>query len=378
MTRVLLDGRNITDTPAGVARYALALIPRMIELRPDWDWCVLRHASNRTPIDGAREVFSDVSIDGWTNFLRGDRVYAMATERLGTPDLIHSLFHLLPRRVDPTFPVVVTAHDFIWIDHPEISQSTSVGALVTSLFSRRAIPHALRRAQRVIAVSEATARRATEWIGRDEIRVIPHGVAPRYFEPPPTPDVIVEFLRGEEGRGRYVVAVGNAKRYKNLATLMRAFAELDDDPSLRLVLVGDCDALTPLAEELGIDERLVPVGFVDDEDLRRIVGHADVFVFPSLVEGFGMPPVEAMALGVPTIVSNIEPMSWVAGDGALQFAPTDVGALAELLRRVLDDPGVSEQLARDGRARAEDFDWDHTCGATLAVYDELIRDAARS
>lgn len=370
MTRVLLDARNITDTPAGVGRYALSLIPRLVAARPDWSWTVLRHASNQRRFDGTFEVFVDMHIDGWTNYLRGDRAYEHAFERLGTPDVVHSLFHLLPRRVRSDIPHVVTAHDFIWIDHPEISQSNALGAFAVSRFARRAIPAALRASHRVIAVSETTAKRAEAWVERGKLRVIPHGVEPRYFEPPPEPDVIVDFL--QKDGGRYVVAVGNDKYYKNLQTLVRAFSQLEQDPGLRLALIGSCSGLFDVADELGVADRVIDVGFVDDEDLRRILGHADLFVFPSLVEGFGMPPLEAMALGVPTIVSNLEPMSWVAGDGALTFQPTDVGALTELIRQVLGDDDVRSALSTAGRDRARTFNWDQTAEATLAVYDEIV------
>ena len=366
MTRVLVDARNITAQPTGVGRYAQALLPRMIAQRPDWRWTILRHASNREPMFDAREVFVAQRIDGMANQLRGGDLFASAVDDAPV-DIVHSLFHLLPRRFPPARRVVVTAHDFIWIDHPEASQSTMIGALATRQFAQVAIPHALRAADAVIAVSEATAQRATRWIERDKIEVISHGVEPRFFEPPPPGDAIIEFLQRDQHR--YVVAVGNDKRYKNLQTLVRAFAQLDA-PRCRLVLVGHCDRLRPLADQLGVADRVVMAGLLDDVDLRRVLGYASAFVFCSLVEGFGLPPLEAMALGTPTIVSDLEPMRSVAGNAALRFEPTDAGALAVLLRTVLDDDQLAARLTSAGRARARQFDWDKTAEATLRVYEE--------
>ncbi len=368
--KILVDARNITDTPAGVARYALSLVPRMITRGPQHEWIVLRHTSNRHPIveSGVEEIFVDLPIDGLRNYLTGAKLYRDIFERHGAPDVVHSLFHLLPRGLPDETKVVVTAHDFIWIDHPEISQKNAVSAWTMRRFALRAIPHALRRADRVIAVSQATADRATQWIDGAKIEVVPHGVEPRYFEPPPVPDPIVEFLRAEGGR--YVLAVGNDKHYKNLHTLVRAFASIAGEfPELRLALVGRCDRLEPLAEELDVDDRVAFLGFLDDEDLRRVYGHADCFVFPSLVEGFGLPPLEAMAMGVPTIVADLEPMRSVVADAALRFEPTDVFALAELLRQMLGDPNAAEALAAIGQKRARTFDWDDTAARTLEILE---------
>ncbi len=365
MTTVLVDARNITADPTGVGRYARALLPRMIAERPDWQWVVLRHQSNREPLFDAREVFVASPIDGLQNYLRGGAVFRDA---LGghSADVVHSLFHILPRKFARPARTVVTAHDFIWIDHPEISQRTALGAFTTARFARRAIPDALRAADVVIAVSEATATRATRWIDRSKIRTSPHGVEPRYFEALPPDDAIVEHLRRDHGR--YIVAVGNDKQYKNLQTLVRAFAQLRDR-SCRLVLVGRCDGVVALAGELGVADRVIAAGRLDDVDLRRVVGNATCFVFPSLVEGFGLPPLEAMALGVPTIVSDLEPMRSVAGEAALRFEPTDAGALAVLIGAVLDDRILRERLAEDGRARAREFDWDVTARETLRAYE---------
>lgn len=378
MSRILLDARNITDTPGGVARYAQSLIPRLVARAPEHDWFILRHSSNRTPLitlEQGDEIWLDMPIDGPRNYLVGAEKYDEIFDLFGPVDLVHSLFHLLPSDLDQRLGVVVTAHDFIWIDHPEASQKNALAAWTMKQFARRAIPDALRRADRVIAVSDPTAERATQWIDRDKIAVIPHGVEGRYFGPPPPPDPIVRYLL-DPG---YVVAVGNDKRYKNLHTLIRAFAAIADElDGVRLALVGRCDRLEPLAEELGVADRVAFLGTLDDQDLRRVYGHASCFVFPSLIEGFGLPPLEAMAMGVPTIVSDLEPMKSVVADAAFRFEPTDVAALAELLRQVLGDETVAASLAEDGRRRARAFDWDETARRTLAVYDDVLDETPRS
>ena len=363
MTRVFLDARSITAEPAGVARYAQSLVARLIALRPQWDWVILRHASNREPLvaHDVAETYSDIPIDSMANHLFGAQAVRAAIRRHGAPDVYHSLFQVVPRGLPRALRVVVTAHDFIDMDHPGAVRSNRAGAARLGAYANVAFPHAMRRADRVIAISEHTAARARQLTDPGKIVVIGHGVEPRFFEQPPETGPIVRFLVADGWRN--IVAIGNDKPYKNLASLIRAFAHADL-PTTRLVLVGRCDGLRPLSDALGLGDRTAFLGFLGDEDLRRVLGHADLFVFPSTLEGFGMPPLEAMAMGVPTAVSDLEPMRTVAGDAAMRFAPYDVYALAEILRRVLGDSALHASLSRAGRAWAARWSWDAAAQAS--------------
>ena len=314
MTRVLVDARAIQAHPTGVGRYARALVPRLIALRPQWDWVILRHSSHRQPLFDAREVFVEQPHDGVAQYLQGTSAYRQA---LGghAADIVHSLFHIVPRNLRARRSIV-TLHDLIWIDHPEISQPTRFGAFTQSRFATVAIGGTLRAVDHIIAVSQATADAARRFVEADKLTVVPHGVEPRYFDPVPAP--VPEVERLQRGGSRYFAAVGNDKFYKNLQTLVRALAQLDSRHDVRLAVVGNANGLRPLAHELGVADRIQWLGFLGDDALRSVLGHAAAFVFPSLVEGFGLPPLEAMALGVPTIVSDLEPMRSVVGGGRVQ------------------------------------------------------------
>lgn len=373
MSRIALDARNITQTPAGVARYAMALIPELIAQAPHHDWVVIRHSSNRTPLGvDAREVWVDRPIDGVENYLSGHKDIAQVVREVGPLDLFHNLFHVSPRTLPARLKTVVTLHDLVWIDHADASQPTWFKARTIEAFARVAIPQTLRRADHVIAVSAPTAHRAQAWIAPEKLTVVMHGVDPAFSQPVPPADEIVTHLKAE-GRG-YVVAVGNAKPYKNLARLIRAWNDARKAvPGMRLCLVGDCKALLPAALELGVPAAdLVMPGFLDDEDLRRVVGHASLFVFPSLVEGFGLPTLEAMAAGVPCVVSDREPMATVAGDAALRVDPLDEHAMAEAIRRVMSDVKLAESLVVQGRAHAATFTWKKAARQTLDVYERVL------
>lgn len=369
--RLLLDARNITDKPAGVARYAKALIPELARLMPDDELCVIRHASNQTPLDvpGIKEVFVDVPIDNTRNVLFGHKALGEAFRKFGPPDIYHNLFHVSPRRLPDSLKVVVTLHDLVWIEHPDASQPTWLKARAIEQFAKRAIPATLQRADHVISVSDFTAERARRYHS-SPTTVIMHGVETHFFDRVPPVDPIVEHLTRDQTR--YIVAVGNSKPYKNLHRLIRAWARAR--PKLgksKLCLVGDNKALMPLIEELGLKDDVVLVGFLGDEDLRRIVGHAHLFAFPSLVEGFGLPPLEAMALGVPVILSNIEPMKTVGGEAALSFDPLDIEAMAQAIESVFNDDTLHQNMIRKGKAHAAAMTWTRAAEETLKVYQTI-------
>lgn len=376
MARIVVDARNITDQPGGVARYAEALLSRLSRMATAHDITVVRHTSSRAPLDapGIREIYTAAPNDGLPHHLWGAFTLARHLSPKGeTPDLYHSLFHILPRGMGAVFGqtrIVVTLHDLVWIDHAEESQPTAAKAHAMRAFGALAIPHALERADHVIAVSEPTARRAAPWLYDTPTTVIPHGVDAAFFRAERETSV---------GAPRRIVAIGNAKPYKNLVLLVRAFARsLPVLDSAELVLIGDVEGLRPTVRELGLPpERVRLAGRLGDRALRDAVAEASAFVFPSHVEGFGLPILEAMASGVPSIVADVEPMRSIAGGAALTFDPHSERELAERLTQLLRDPELAEDLRRRGRARAQAFRWEDTARATLAVYERVLSGRAR-
>lgn len=173
----------------------------------------------------------------------------------------------------------------------------------------------------------------------------------------------------------YVLAVGNLEPRKNLPGLLRAFARLAPEVPHDLVLVGAEGWLTgeihATLDELRLGGRVRMTGFVEDADLPAWYGAADLFVYPSLYEGFGLPVLEAMACGAPVVTSNVSSLPEVAGDAALLVDPSDVDSIAEEMRRGLTDAALALDLRRRGQLRAADFTWDRTAEQTVAVYREV-------
>ncbi len=278
----------------------------------------------------------------------------------GPVDIVHGSFYLSRMLGDyPTSRRVVTVYDMI----PELFPDTR----------RRLDPvtrkhEYVRRADHVIAISAST---------RDDLlRLYPDITAPvsvvhlgvaSIFTPglPPVPGV----------PGEYVLHVGMREGYKDAATLIRAFARLaNDHPQLHLVLAGG-GALT--AEErafiaaAGLTARAHQVSATDAE-IPRLYANARVFVFPSRYEGFGLPALEAMASGTPTVLCRSSSLPEVGGDAARYFDPGDDAGLAAQIEEILTDPALAATLSERGREHAAAFTWERTASQTAEVYREVL------
>jgi glycosyltransferase involved in cell wall biosynthesis len=175
----------------------------------------------------------------------------------------------------------------------------------------------------------------------------------------------------------YILYVGALTLRKNIARALEAFAELNSShPGLCFVLAGPSTwKKTPIAsllERLGITERVLLTGPLTDDDLPALYNGADLFVFPSLYEGFGLPPLEAMACGTPVVTSNASSLPEVVGDAAITVDPYDVDALSGAMRRVLTDPCLRDEMRQKGLARASGFTWERTARETVSVYRQVL------
>jgi glycosyltransferase involved in cell wall biosynthesis len=216
----------------------------------------------------------------------------------------------------------------------------------------------MRRARVVATVSKFSADELTRYFGRR-----PKGIEVVYESGEQilrsaADNAVIERL-GLAGR-RFVLAVGNRSPNKNFSGVLQALALLDDK-DLLLVAAGGANSRVFAGAELS-DPRLVQAGFVSDGELRALYEHAQCFAFPSLYEGFGLPPLEAMCCGCPVIVSNASSLPEVCADAALYCDPTDPTTLAAQLRRVLDSPALRAELREAGLRRAAQFSWSQAAG----------------
>lgn len=271
---------------------------------------------------------------------------------------------------------VVTVHD-VWLDrHPEYSPKL-FGQGAACARTRRTVW----RARKVITVSEFSAKEMSSLYGlpRERVIVIHNGVSEEFRGVQDDAAMAQLRHRLQLPAGGFVLFVGGADPRKNHRTFLRAAAQQESKLGGRtLVLVGDAvhrfGNYVETARALGIEQQVRCTGRLAMADLRLLYAYADLFVFPSLYEGFGMPVLEAMACGTPTITSTTSALPEVAGDAAVLVDPEDATAVGEAMVLVLNDLSLRESLRRKGLARVRQFTWERAARQTLAVYREVCNE----
>ena len=371
--RIALDGRTISDHFPGIGRYTFNLAGALAQALPAGDELIVLHnpGQTNTRFDLAalaahpslRLALTDVP-----NFaLREQWLLPALLRRLGA-DVYHSPYYWMPYR--PGCPTLVTLHDLIPIHCP---RDYSAGA---RLLFAVAIRLAARAAQRVISVSLATAADLRQLLHVAPARLVTIPEAPDPIFRPQPPEAVAVVRGRYDLPPDYVLYFGSNKPHKNLVRLLRAYARLELSPDLPpLVISGHWDERFPAArraaEASGAGHQVRFIGPVEQSHLPALYGGARLFAFPSVYEGFGLPPLEAMACGVPVACSNTSSLPEVVGDAALTFDPLDEAAIAAALARGLNDPALRADLSARGLARARLFTWTRAAQQTLDVYHSL-------
>jgi glycosyltransferase involved in cell wall biosynthesis len=281
---------------------------------------------------------------------------------------------LVPRRLGG-FARVVTIHDVTPFVHPETHTR------ITNLLFRHYIPHSLPFVDRVITVSEASRRDILHFydLPPEKVLAIPCGVSEQ-FRPQPA-DAIDAVLERLDLPVPYILAVGALQARKNLETLFEAYAVLRARGwPHRLVIVGKkswkSTGIFQKVSELGLRNEVTLTGFLPDDDLPALYAGAEAFVFPSLFEGFGLPPLEAMACGTQVVASNSSSLPEVVGDAGLLVDPYDVQGFADAIERLLTHSDLRREYRGRGLRRARSFSWDRAARRHLEVYQELAQEQA--
>jgi glycosyltransferase involved in cell wall biosynthesis len=253
-------------------------------------------------------------------------------------------------------PNVTVFHDLQHKRHPENFRWFDLP------FWRILLNRSAHRSCKLIAVSSATADDLTRFYGiaKEKIQVVPHGVDERFFE----------IGRQRATSEPLLLCVSTLHPHKNLDTLLRAFASFHKaHPGFRLTIAGlrgfHTNELETLRTSLGLSASVEFTGWIPREDLYDLFRRAAAFVYPSRFEGFGMPVLEALAAGIPTVCSNAEPMSGIAGTAAFLFDPAHIDELARALDTIVTDQKLRARLIDDGPARAAQFSWPAAAQATL-------------
>ena len=293
-------------------------------------------------------------------------------ERLLPPDtnLFHSLDHYIPKYRN--IPVIATIHDTIPLSHKEWFKPL-----------HRAYHMALKRSMywpnHVITVSQYSKLEIVKELGLPEnsVSVVYNGVAKHWFRSPTEEEIIG--IRKKYGLPKkYVISVGTIQPRKNFTFLIKVFRCLPDDirDDHSLVIIGKPGANSKdICTKFKKEEKagsFMWLNYVEETDLHLVVAGATAMAFPSLAEGFGLPIIEAFAVGTPVIASNSTSIPEVAGSAAILVSPTDVWAFSKGLAALLSEKTLREEMIYDGRQRAEEFAWETAVSRTIDVYSEVL------
>jgi len=374
--RIAIDYTAAIRQGAGIGQYVRGLVDAMLAQDSSNSYTLL--ASGRPtktrpfPVADnvqARNIFIP---DRYLNILWYRwRLPLYATFFSGQVDIYHGPDFALPP-LNGKLRKVVTVHDLAFLEHPEYA----VPSLAAYL--KKVVPEAVASADVVAAVSQTTGQALIDHLKtpREKITVIPNGVG-AYFRRITDP-VLLGATRHKYGlKHPLVLGVGTLEPRKNHPGLVKAFAQAQKKkggPAM-LALAGGkgwlYEETRQVVAELKLENKVRFLGRVSDLELMTLYSLADVFAFPSFSEGFGIPPLEAMACGAPVITSNTSSLPEIAGDAALLVDPQDVKALGHAITHLLENEQLREELRQKGYQRAQLYTWSASASKMLSVYQKL-------
>jgi glycosyltransferase involved in cell wall biosynthesis len=366
--RIGIDARKLHDF--GIGTYIRNVLRQLARLDHQTEFVLLCRPEDASTLSSLGENFR-ARPETAGNYSIAEQVKIPLALRREGVTLFHAPHYVLP----PLVPCrsVVTIHDCIHLMFPQYLPNR-----LALRYARTSIAMAARRATRVLTVSESSKRDILRFVDVDagKIDVIYNAFDERFGIEPKEQDVIrvrERFQLNDE----FVLYAGNVKPHKNLERLIDAFhlvrkRGLDQ---LKLVLIGDeiskYSALRRAVHRHQLHNHVRFLGYVPEETLAVMYRLAGAFVFPSLYEGFGLPPLEAMASGTPVVTSNVSSLPEVAGDAAVLVDPYDPSAIADGIYRVLSDETLRGEMRRKGVERARQFSWEQSVRRVRDIYGEV-------
>ncbi len=357
--------------------HVIALDARMIEMSGIGTY--IQHIVGRGIYDIAigneeeiRRYDSKVEIIPWKEGVYNPKMHfsfpSKAVKNAGV-ELVHFPHYNVPWNYSGRF--VVTVHDLIHVLFPEY-----LGSGLEALYAKNLISHALRKAERVMTVSENSAADIMSLFHTDADKIKVTYLAADEFFQRRTADKTKYLYRkyGIPENRKVILYVGNLKPHKNLMLLTEAYSKLPNDlkDSSCVVLAGKAFKNWNVADNLSESEQIITTGAITKDELIDLYNLADLFVFPSLYEGFGLPPLEAMACGTPVICSNVASMPEVVGDAAMMINPINSTELSKGIETLLCSQEIRDDLISRGTARCREFSWDDTADAVRTLLATLF------
>ena len=371
--RIAIDVRKYQDF--GIGTYIRNVIRQLARIDHRTEYVLLCREQDRAGLEQLPANFRAV-VEPSRPYSFAEQIRIPIALRRERVDLFHAPHYVLPPLIHCRS--VVTIHDIIHLVFPQYLPGRLAYA-----YARASLWTAAHRSDRILTVSETSKldilRRFR--VPADKITVVYNAIDDRLVVAPS--EEVVERVRARyQLRDPYALYVGNIKPHKNLERLIEAFDRLRREPgfdTLKLIIIGDqiskYQGLRRAVHEHKLHKSVRFFGFVPLDTLAVLYRLAGVFVFPSLYEGFGLPPLEAMASGVPVVTSNVSSLPEVVGDAAILVDPYDPASIADGMRAALTDGELRERLRERGLARSREFSWERSVECVRQVYEEVMQQA---
>jgi glycosyltransferase involved in cell wall biosynthesis len=369
--KIAIDARKWRDY--GIGTYVRNLVRHLAQIDRETTYFLFCDRADQATLRDLAENFVPI-VDSSSGYRVQEHFsIPLKVHRLGA-DLLHSPHYVLPLLLRQRS--VVTIHDCIHLLFPEYLPNR-----FALRYAREMMGSAIRRSDLVLTVSEASRRDILSFYPStdpERVEVVSNAIDEAILQDPGEEEM--ERVRERyQIRGRFILYAGNIKPHKNLERLVAAFGLLKQRPGhddVKLFIIGDevnkYGALRRSVEAAGVRQDVRFFGFVPERTLAALYRLADVFAFPSLYEGFGLPPLEAMACGTPVVTSRISSLPEVVGDAALLVDPYSVDDIASGLERVLGDEALRAGLVARGHVRVKHFSWDRSIRAIHAHYMKVL------
>lgn len=376
--KIGVDARVIKQYP-GLGRYCINVLKGLSDIDTDNEYIVFTLTPEKLDFLHAHKNFRIVQTEYPVLSYKTFYAFSRFINKYG-PQIFLSTFQVAPLHV--LCPMVIVLHDMMDLMYKDAFTHHNI-FIRTGLkhFFKYAIPKSVNKASAIITVSESTKRDLLSYFGMNEKKVtaILEGVEDN-FKPVTDREILLKVKDQYKLPDRFVLYLGSIKPYKNLHGVLEAFSKLSGiglQNNIKLLIGGlkhfSIDRINAAIEKLGIRDRVQHIGFIAEKDLPAVYSLAEVFLFPSIWEGFGLPVLEAMRCGAPVITSNTSSLPEVVGDAGIQVDPYNIVEIAYNLKKLLQDPELRRCLSDKGIERAKTFSWKKAAEETLEVLSAVYK-----
>jgi glycosyltransferase involved in cell wall biosynthesis len=377
--RIGIDARVIRKYP-GLGRVCYNLIKEIAIIDKRNEYIIFGKHPSLNFLEGHRNFrYTDIDfpvLSARTLFLLQRIIKREGVELFYSPFQVTTIF--------PPCPMVITVHDMMDLFYPDaFSHHPFYINYALRTYFRFVIPKSIRNATMITSVSESTKRDILKYfhVPEDKVEVIHNGVEEK-FSPVKDEHLLTMVKEKYNLPDRFVLYLGSTKPYKNLDGTLEAFSKLkkkniNSNNHIYLVIGGlrhfSSSDLEKKLRELGIENDFLNIGYISEEDLPSVYSRAEVFLFPSIWEGFGLPALEAMACGTPVVTSNTSSLPEVVGEAGIMVDPKDTTSIAEALYRILNNRAIRKELSGKGIKEAKKFSWRMAAEKLLKVFSAVAR-----